>query len=282
MTVNLRKIIEAALNKSYTIQDTASLHLELEILISSLLKISRIDIYLKGQRVLTNIQLREIETKILRLINGEPLCYIIGHTQFRNITLKTGPGVLIPRPETEQIIDIAAKYTKDSSFVIDIGTGTGAIALSIAKEFPKTRVTGVDVSGKALSYAMKNKEINKLENVVFKINDLCSGFPSNSFDIIIANLPYISEEEYNVLSPSVSCFEPKLALTPGKTGLELIERLVEQSKSVLKPNGCIILEIGYKQGQVVKEILNRANCFKKVKVLADYKNLDRFVTGEKK
>ena len=280
--VSLRKIIEMTLVKSNAIQDKESLRLELEILISSLLRISSIDMYLEEKRILTDTQLREIETKISRLISGEPLCYITGHTQFRDIILKTGPGALIPRPETEQVIDIAARYIRDSSLVIDVGTGTGAIALSMAKEFPKTRVTGVDVSSEALSYAMKNKEFNKLENVIFKINDLCSGFPSDSFDIIIANLPYISEEEYNALPSSVSCFEPKLALTPGKTGLELIERLVEQSKLVLKPNGCIILEIGYKQGQVVKEILNSSNCFKEVKVLDDYKNLDRFAIGEKK
>ncbi len=282
MTVNLRKIIESALAKSNMPGEMHPLQLELETVISSLLQISRIDIYLEEERVLTDIQLKEIETKISRLINGEPLCYIIGHTQFRDIILKTGPGALIPRPETEQIIDVAARYIKNTSFVIDIGTGTGAIALSIAKEFPQTKVIGVDVSSEALSYAIKNKEFNKIENVIFKINDLCSGFPSDSFDIIIANLPYISEEEYNDLPSSVSCFEPKLALTPGKTGLELIEKLVEQSKSVLKSNGCIILEIGYKQGKSVKEILNNANCFKKVEVLTDYKSLDRFAIGEKR
>lgn len=279
--VNLRKIIETALNESNTIQDRQSLRLELEILMSLLLQISRIDIYLEEQRVLTDIQLREVETKISRLINGEPLCYIIGHAQFRDITLKTGPGVLIPRPETEKIIDIAAKYIKDNSLVIEVGTGTGAIALSIAKEFPQTRVIGVDVSSKALSYAIKNKEINKVKNVIFKINNLCSGYPSDSFDIIIANLPYISEEEYKALPSSVYRFEPKLALTPGKTGLELIEKLVEQSKSILKPNGCIILEIGYKQSESVKEIFKKTNCFKKIAILSDYKNIDRFAIGEK-
>lgn len=281
MTTGLKKIIESALSKSNEVQDKESLRLELEILLSSLLQISRIDIYLKEQLALTDTQIKEIEAKISRLIKGEPLCYIIGYAQFRNIKLKTGPGVLIPRPETEQIIDIAARYIKDNSLIIDVGTGTGAIALSIAKEFPKTKVTGVDVSNEALRYAIENKEINKIENVIFKINDLCSGFSSNSFDIIIANLPYISEEEYSKLPSSVSCFEPKLALTPGKTGLELIERLADQSKRVLKPNGSLILEIGYNQGPLVKKILNNANCFKKIEILTDYKNLDRFAIGEK-
>jgi len=279
--VNLRKIIESALNKSNTVQDRESLRFELEILLSTLLQINRIDIYLEEKQVLADSKLKEIESKISRLINGEPLCYIIGYTQFRNIKLKTVPGVLIPRPETEQIIDIAAKYIKNGSLVIDVGTGTGAIALSIAKEFPKVSVTGVDLSSKALRYAIKNKEINKIENANFKINDLCSGFSSDSFDIIIANLPYISEREYNDLPLSVSFFEPKLALMPGKTGLELIEKLLQQSKSVLKPNGYIILEIGYNQGQAVKKILNSANCFKKVEITRDYKKLDRFAIGEK-
>lgn len=279
--VNLRKIIEMALNKSNAPRDRESLQFELEILISSLLEIRRIDIYLEKEKFITDIQLKEIETKISRLINGEPLCYIIGHTKFRDIILKTGPGVLIPRPETEQIIDVAAKYIRNDLSIVDVGTGTGAIALSIAKEFPQTKVIGIDISNKALNYAIKNKEINKIENVIFKINDLCSGFPPNSFDIVVANLPYISEEEYKELPSSVYCFEPELALTPGKTGLELIKRLVEQSKTILKPNSSIILEIGYKQGSMAKEILNNAGCFKKISLLQDYKKLDRFVVGEK-
>ena len=283
LTVNLRKIIETALSRSNTPQDLQSLRLELEILLSSILGINKIDIYLEKQKAITDIQLKEIDTKVSRLTNGEPLCYIIGHAQFRHITLKTGPEVLIPRPETEPIIDIAARYVMGGYVsIIDVGTGTGAIALSIAKEFPCTKVTAVDISNKALKYAIENKEINKVENVIFKINDLCSGFPHDSFDVIIANLPYISEEEYKELPSSVSCFEPELALTPGKTGLELIEKLIGQSKSVLKSKGCVILEIGYKQGKSARKILNNTDCFAKVEILKDHKNLDRFAIGEKR
>lgn len=257
------------------------LKFEIETIISNFLNISRIDIYLGTEISLDGSKLNELESLILRRLSGEPLAYILGYTHFRDLKLKVGTGVLIPRPETEKMIELAKGFIFPGAKVIDVGTGSGAIALSIAKEFSKTQVLGVDISVKALNYAERNKQLNEVSNVEFRINDLCSGFSTDSFNIIIANLPYIPHPNYLNLEKDVKDYEPELALTSGNTGLELIEKLISQSIYVLKPKGVIILEIDKDQGSKASFLFSREKVFSGIKIFKDYNNLDRFVLAQK-
>lgn len=257
------------------------LKFEIETIISNLLNIGRIDIYLQSNISLTDLQYKELDCLISRRLNGEPLAYILGYTHFRDLKLIVGPGVLIPRPETEKIIELSKDYISTNCSVLDVGTGSGAIALSVAKEFPQSQVLGIDISEKALNYAERNKEFNNISNVRFYLNDLCLGFDENSFDIILANLPYIPHSNYLNLEKDVKDYEPELALTSGTTGLELIERLITQSILVLKPKGVIILEIDKDQSEKVYDLFFRANAFISIKIFKDYNSLDRFVLAQK-
>ncbi|HBM17555.1 MAG TPA: peptide chain release factor N(5)-glutamine methyltransferase [Lentisphaeria bacterium] len=254
---------------------------EIETLISNFLFIDRIDIYLNPNLLLTTTQEESLRNLISRRLNGEPLQYILGYAHFRELKLEVGSGVLIPRPETEKIVDMAAEFIFPNTKILDIGTGSGAIALSVGKEFQHSRVLGVDISEKALTYAERNKKLNGIPNVEFRINDLCAGLGENSFDIILANLPYIPYSNYQNLERDVKDFEPELALTPGKSGLELIEKLILQSISVLKPNGVITLEIDKNQSGTVCELFANTNAFHKAKTFKDYNALDRFVLAQK-
>lgn len=257
------------------------LKFEVETIISNFLNIPRIDIYIQEDISITNLQHKELNSLISRRLDGEPLAYILGYAHFRDLKLKVGPGVLIPRPETEKMIDLAKKFICPDSAIIDIGTGSGAIALSMAKEFPDTIVLGVDISQTALDYAKENAKLNNVQNVEFRINDLCSGFDKESFDLILANLPYIPYSNYLNLEKDVKKFEPQLALTPGKTGLELIEKLISQAASVLKPSGVIILEIDTNQGETLRNIFKSLDDFSFAEILKDYNGLDRFVLSKK-
>lgn len=258
-----------------------ALKFEIEIIISNFLNINRIDIYLSPEIPLIESKLNELRSLISRRLNGEPLAYILGYAHFRDLKLNVGPGVLIPRPETEKMIELAKEFIVSNSRILDVGTGSGAIALSVAKEFPETKVIGVDISKNALLYAEKNRKFNNISNVQFCLNDLCSGFTPSSFDIILANLPYIPCSNYLNLEKDVKEFEPKLALTPGETGLELIEKLICQSKIVLKPSGIIILEIDKDQGETVRNIFKSLDEFCFSEILKDYNGLDRFVLSQK-
>ncbi len=277
MFLDLRKFVLSKLSSP----DDLLEKFEIEAIVANFFGIGRIDIYLSPKTTINKTKLNKLENLILRRLRGEPLQYILGYAHFRELKLKVGSGVLIPRPETEKIIDIANKFIHANSTIIDIGTGSGAIALSVAKEFPGTEVLGVDISKDALNYANKNKKFNNITNAKFKINDLCAGFPKDSFDIIFANLPYIPHGNYLNLSHEVKDHEPKLALTSGATGLELIEKLIAQSASVLKQNGVIILEIDKDQADKVAELFINTKVFEKIKIFKDYNNLDRFVLAQK-
>jgi len=246
--IKLLPLIKDA-EKNFPAIDIATRRYEAESLISQVLNISRIDIYIQDEHSISETEQDSIQQMFNRRKNNEPLQYILERTQFRDLDIKVGSGVLIPRPETEQIIDIVKSLNLNSPNVIDIGTGTGVIALSIAKEIKNSQVIGIDISQKALDYAFKNKEINNIKNVKFFINDLCSGFDADKFNLIISNPPYVTEEEYNNLTPDVHDFEPKLALESGRDGLDSINKLILQAYKTLKTDGYLLFEMGYLQGE---------------------------------
>ena len=218
----------------------------------------------------------DFDRQLKRRANGEPLQYIMGSAEFYNVELLVGPGVLIPRPETEQLVEIALKHLKGTK-VCDLCTGSGAIALAIAKERPDVMVTGIDISSEALSYAQRNKEQLGLKNASFILGDIFAPLPRDSkFSLITANPPYVTSAEYEHLAPVVHDYEPALALLGGVDGLDILRRIAASAKEFLEPGGTLISEIGEEQGTNARRLFEE-NGFAKVVIAKDYSEKDRFL-----
>lgn len=206
-------------------------------------------------------------------LNNTPMAYIIGKKCFRNIALKTDERALIPRFCTEELIDIVNGFVKTDDSVLDMCTGTGAIALAIKDENPLINVTCSDISEDALNLAKENAKLNNL-SINFILSDLFENI-SETYDILISNPPYISSEEYMGLESDLFK-EPKLALVGGDLGYEYYEKIVKQARKKIKR--MIFFEIGYDQGNIVKKILEKYN-YKDIKIYKDLEGFDRFISA---
>ena len=228
---------------------------------------------------------RAVEQGRERLLAHEPLQYVTGETDFFNCTLKTDSRALIPRPETEELVqlvlDTAELWKIPLPALADVGTGSGCIPIALCKARPQGRFTGIDRSGEALALARENAERNGLGELIRWVrNDLLAGFPPGSLDAVTANLPYIPSGEWAELPPHIRRHEPQAALAGGPDGLDVIRRLIPQAGAVLKNPGWIFLEIGHSQGHDVADMLKQ-NGFEEVAVKRDLSGLERMVTGRK-
>ena len=220
---------------------------------------------------------QSFSSQLERRLRGEPLQYVMGSAAFHCIELVVGSGVLIPRPETEQLVEIALGICATDARVLDLCTGSGAIALAMATKRPQAHFTGVDISEEALGYARLNQKRLGLANVDFLHGDLYSPLPQGQgYSLITANPPYVSEGDYAGLESVVRDYEPKLALLAGADGLAVIRRIAERAGEFLEPGGSILSEIGEEQGRAVQEIFQRAH-FRNVRILKDYSEKERFV-----
>lgn len=210
---------------------------------------------------------------------GRPIQHILGYEWFYDLKLKVTHETLIPRPETEEIVDKFLQQTKqdDSLKVLDIGTGTGAIAIVAKKQRPNDDVTGTDLSPKALAVAKENAEANGVA-VRFLEGDLTAPVKDEKFDVILSNPPYIGEHEKNVMDQSVLDYEPPMALFAENDGLFIYQRLAKELPRLLNPNGKIYLEIGYQQGEAVKELFQKAFPEALVQIEKDLSGLDRLIS----
>ena len=225
-----------------------------------------------------------IEAYIQRLLENEPLQYVIGSVNFYGLSFNCDARALIPRSETEILVEsvINSKVFKNNHIQIaDVGTGSGCIAVTLAKKNRSACIDAIDLSGEALSLARENAKKNDvLENINFINEDLLTKRKDNFYDMVISNPPYISTDEMNELHKSVKDFEPIIALEAGATGLEIYENLVNDAYRVLQSSGSLFLEIGYKLCIPVKELLIHAG-FKNIKIIKDYNNHDRVLVAEK-
>ena len=211
-----------------------------------------------------------------QLAAHKPAQYIIGQADFYGMQLKVDERVLIPRPETEELVElILAENPETNLSVLDIGTGSGAIALALAKNRPDWSVTAADISQEALNLASENAKNQKL-NIFFKKSD-CFAEISEKYDIIVSNPPYISREDESEVGLNVFNSEPHLALFADEDGLAIYRRIAEDAKDYLKDGGKIYLEIGYKQGQSVPELFRKHLPEKRVRTLKDQFGQDRMV-----
>ena len=221
-----------------------------------------------------------------RLVAGEPLQYVLGEWDFRSLTLKCDRRALIPRPETEELVTrvlahLAAHPTSVPPFVIDVGTGTGAIILSLAKEFKGAAVLiGSDVSEEALALAAENAALCGLsDRVKFVCMDGLDDFDEPGVvDVLVSNPPYVERAVCDTLDPRVRNFEPRLALDGGVNGLDFYERYLGDALNILKPNGAVFFEIGENQGDSVRKLMENYG-FTDIKVEKDFAGHDRYASA---
>lgn len=242
----------------------------------SLKNLSFTDFVFALQQEVTEKEKQFVEEIYQQLAAHKPAQYIIGHTDFYGMQLKVDERVLIPRPETEELVElILAENPETNLSVLDIGTGSGAIALSLAKNRPDWSVTAADISQDALDLANENAKNQNLQ-IFLKKSD-CFTEISEKYDIIVSNPPYISREDESEVSLNVLHSEPHLALFADEDGLAIYRRIAEDAKDYLKDGGKIYLEIGYKQGQSVPELFRKHLPEKHVRTLKDQFGQDRMV-----
>ena len=245
--------------------------LDAQYIISHGLKMkNRMDLYLNFEKPLTPAELDILRPLVARRGNREPLQHIIGDTSFRGFVIKCDPRALIPRPETESLVDMAKDALKgiENPFVVEIGTGTGAISIACAKEIEGAKVLATDISEDALALARENAQANGLGDTLnFAKGDLLDavtleaikkatgdvfGEASTKIDCLIANLPYIPDGEKGKLQPEVDKFDPALALYGGPDGLDLVRKLLSQTEDKMNTGASILLEIGSEQAEILK------------------------------
>ena len=266
--MKIKKLTNRALEELKNIQDYKA---EAEWLVALSLKIKRSEVYQEFE--VDKKQLKIFNKALKRRKRGEPLAYIFKSANFYGYDFYVNKNVLIPRPETEELVELALKSISPNSTILDIGTGSGAIAIAISKEIG-AKVTAVDISLKALEVAKENAKINDA-NVELLSSDLFENLKGRKFDIIISNPPYISQSEYEELMPEVKIYEPKLALVCEEDGLEIYRKIIEKAPEFLNQNGKIFFEIGYLQAEKVCDMLK--DKFKDIKVKKDLQGLDRMV-----
>ena len=217
---------------------------------------NRMDLYLNFEKPLTAAELDTLRPLVARRANREPLQHIVGDTSFRGHIIKCDPRALIPRPETESLVDMAIERLNgvESPFIVEVGTGTAAISIACAKEIAGAKVLATDISEEALSLARENAQANGLnEELTFAQGDLLDAVTDTAkIDCLIANLPYIPDGEKGKLQPEVDKFDPALALYGGPDGLDLVRRLLQQTEGRLSAGAPVLLEIGSEQAEVLK------------------------------
>jgi release factor glutamine methyltransferase len=231
------------------------------------------------ERVLSVEESEQFACLVERRAASEPMQYLTGEQEFFGLRFEVSPAVLIPRPETEHLVEAALeRFDREETVrLVDVGTGSGAIAVALAHALPHSRVTAVDLFPAALEVARRNAERHGVsDRVVLQRSDLLEAVDGADFDVVVANPPYVAAGE--VLEAQVADYEPHSALYAGETGLEVYERLVPQAARVLKPGGWLMLEIGYGQSDAVRSLMNG---WTGVTVLNDLQGIPRVILGQK-
>jgi release factor glutamine methyltransferase len=251
-----------------------------EVLLAHVLGRQRIELYLHYDQPLTSLELQTYRNAIKRRAAREPSQYITQKQEFWSLEFEVNPSVLIPRPETELIVELSIDLIADRpAQVLDLGVGSGAIAVAVARERPAARILAVDISPQALQVARHNALRHQVaDRVSFLACDLFSALADKKplFDLILTNPPYIAENEFAGLAPEVEKYEPRIALKGGgRDGLITIRRILADAPRYLKPGGFLLLEMGRDQAPILQDELSYSHDFNKVRVIRDYSGIPR-------
>ncbi|HSH13562.1 MAG TPA: peptide chain release factor N(5)-glutamine methyltransferase [Desulfurivibrionaceae bacterium] len=259
--------------------------LESELLLRSFLGLNRVEMHLHDREI-TPDEVACFAEIVERRLGREPLAYILGEQEFWSLTFTVSPAVLIPRPETELLIEaVLARIPRKSTFtgtILDLGSGSGVIPVVLARELPQARLIGVDISPAALAVAAENaRRHGVLERIVWSAGDWFDALPTGShFSFVVTNPPYVAELSRLSLQPELA-FEPPGALFSGADGLDAVRQLISQSPDFLGPGGWLIMEIGYDQGEAVEALLRAQPVLEAVEIIKDYAGLNRLALARK-
>ena len=262
-----------------TSENVPSPRMNAELLLMFTLSCDRAYLFAHPERKLTTDEEASYDAALAERSRGVPAQYITGHQEFWGMDLIVSPAVLIPRPETEHVVETVLELLRDSAAtrVADVGTGSGCIALALAKELPPTEVHATDISSAALEIARANAARHQLEGrIQFHQTDLLEGLGGN-FDLIVSNPPYVGESE-DTVQLEVRRFEPRTAVFAGLAGTEVIERLIPQTFTALRPEGWLVMEIS---GTIVERVRNLLEKWEDVQVTADLQSIPRVIRARK-
>lgn len=275
--------IEALLTRSIQslmLEGSTSPQVDAAVLLCHVLDKPRSYLLTWPEKLLSDDELNEFETLLTRRLSGEPIAYIVGYREFWSLPLKVSPTTLIPRPDTERLVEVALEYlTSDAQSILDLGTGTGAIALAIASEMPTLNVIGVDYQDDAVELAKGNAKINHINNVEFRQGSWFDPImPSEQFDIIVSNPPYIDENDPHLSEGDVR-FEPQTALVAEQNGFSDLIHIMQHGRAYLRDGGWLMMEHGFEQGEQLRRFFEDHG-YINVKTEQDYAGNDRVTLGQ--
>ncbi len=255
--------------------------LNAEMLLMFVLGVGRAYLYGHPERELTAQEEESYAEAIAERARGVPAQYIIGHQEFWGLDFLVSPAVLIPRPETEHVVEAALDLAQGIARprIVDVGTGSGCIALALAHELKRAEIEAVDISAEALEIAKANAvRLQLADRVRFRTGNLLEGFDAGEFDLVVSNPPYVGECEADKVQAEVRKFEPHVAVFGGRLGTEIVIRLLAQAHEALKPGGHVLVEIGFSQSEKVREM---AAAFDDVRFVEDLQGIPRVLVGKK-
>ena len=276
----LRHALKAAVDR-LTAAQVGSPRMNAEVLLMFVLGKDRAYLYAHGDDELEAEAFARYDDAQAQRAQGIPSQYITGHQEFWGMDFIVSPAVLIPRPETEHLIETVLPLARaiENPKIVDVGTGSGCIALVLAKELPDAEIDAVDISAEALEIARANRARHPMETKVnFLQQDLLQGFPANSYHLVVSNPPYVGDSEQDQVQLEVRKFEPRIAVFAGNTGLEIIQRLIPQAMTALKSGGYLVMEISGTIAEAVKPLLAG---WEERRVIADLQSIPRIVSAKK-
>ncbi|MFC1579757.1 peptide chain release factor N(5)-glutamine methyltransferase [Thermodesulfobacteriota bacterium] len=290
-TWTIKELLQVT-SKYLTEKNIESPRLCSEILLAHLLQTTRVELYLHFEKPLHDREIESYRALIRRRLAREPVQYITGVQEFWSMDFQVGPQVLIPRPESEVLVEQAVSlYTKgdmpggEHPRILDLGTGSGALAIAVASEIGSASIWASDISEEALNIARSNAERHGLEErIQFKTGDLLTHYRPEevTFDLILSNPPYITSSEFDALPPEVRSFEPRLALDGHEQGLYYIEKIIHQAPEKLNDNGWLLLEMDPRQIPWALEMISEDDRYGHADRIRDYSNRDRVIISQKK
>ena len=276
----LRDALKAAVDR-LTAAQVGSPRMNAEVLLMFTLSRDRAYLYAHGDQELDEPEFARYDHALRQRAQGMPSQYITGHQEFWGMDFIVTSAVLIPRPETEHLIETVLPLARAlrNPKIVDVGTGSGCIAVVLAKELPRAEIDAVDISAEAIEIARANAARHQLENLVhFDRRDLLSGFPDTIFDLVVSNPPYVGEAEEDQVQVEVRKFEPRNAVFAGRTGVEVIQRLIPQAKATLRPGGHLVMEISGSTVETAKSLLAG---WGHVQVVPDLQAIPRVISARK-